>query len=143
MKKHFLKLIVFLVLQCTLVLVAWGDAVGPNIGISDCDTSFLDKEPSLSWANDPFLKKPGFGIKETDPSDFKLEAVIWDNTSPRAIVNGVGLRKGDYFMRKRVSKIGENYIVLEEEDSMVELTLPLRTPASKLESVISIEEVKK
>lgn len=141
-----MKTLSYLGILVLLHIPSWGgiaSSAGPETAISECDTSFLSKDPGLNWAADPFLKKPGFAVKETELDDLKLEAVIWDRESPRAVVNGMGVSRGDRVHGKKVIKIGENYVVLEQEDSLMELTLPLKSNSGGGDPLISIEEVSK
>ena len=110
-----------------------------SAAISECDTSFLDTEPKLSWGGDPFLKKPGYFIKEDNPDEWKLEAVLWDTKSPKAIVNGHSYSVGDSLDKGKIFRIGENYVLVEERDSIRELLIK---PVSSLPSLIQIDEVK-
>lgn len=142
MRSLTLKYILIALVFFSFLRAALAENLNPAIPMSDCDTTYLSKELGLSWENDPFLKKPGFTLREADQDNLKLEAVIWDQNSPRAIVNGIGVKNGDKIQNKQVKKIGENYVVLEEGDSMMELAIPVKT-SSNSESLISIEEVKK
>jgi len=107
--------------------------------ISDVNLSYFSTMPNVGWGRDPFLKTPGFAKVDSkhheDPP--RLEAILFNDKNPTALVNGTVVSTGEYIEGKRVAKIGQNFILLEDFDSTIEVTIP---PSPKIQKVLEIKE---
>ena len=82
--------------------------------------------PELHWAWDPFRRTPGYTvvIKKPNLPTLTLEAVVFDDKNPVAIVNGKPSHLGDRFGDFEIVKIGKNFILVKQGESVTEVTLP-------------------
>lgn len=93
--------------------------------------------PSFAWGQDPFVRVPGFVTVVPEKEDLKLQAVLHSSRDPAAVINGETLSKGDPIERRFVRKIGKNFVLLEENDSLIELALP---PATEIKATLDMKE---
>lgn len=92
--------------------------------IVDVEVSHLKKPLEFEWKADPFLREPGRAfIVDEKAAAFVLETIIFDKTRPLALINKIAVEKGDRIGNRRVKEIGRNYVVLEGEQSLLELVL--------------------
>lgn len=95
----------------------------------DIEVSHLLTHPPLSWSKDPFQKTPGLAAPLPHPTTPKyvLEAVFSDGLEREALIDGRRVRTGDELGADRfVSEIGENYVLLEDGESTLELSIPVQ-----------------
>ena len=92
--------------------------------ISDVDYSFLLTNPKLPWGNDPFRKEPGFVSMPNSGDTFSLSGIVYSKNIPMAVINGKIVKEGDRVSDRRVSLIGDNFVILKKNDSEIELSLP-------------------
>lgn len=83
------------------------------------------KSSKIKIVRDPFSRVP---FKETNVSSpkqdiFSLSGIIWDDVSPKAIVNGKIVREGDSIGGKKVIKIEKDAVVLKDKNKTYRLTL--------------------
>lgn len=93
--------------------------------------------PGFAWGQDPFARVPGFVAVPPEKEDLKLQAVLHSSRDPAAVINGETLSKGDPIDRRYVKKIGKNFVLLEENDSLIELALP---PATEIKATLDMKE---
>ncbi len=92
--------------------------------ISEVDFSFFLTNPKLPWGSDPFLKQPGY-IKQNGPNqDYSLNGIVYSKNIPMAVINGKIVKEGDRVNDRRVSLIGDNFVILKKQDSEIELVMP-------------------
>ena len=128
--KNKILLIVFIFCE---VIANRAVAADPNTfePIADIDLGFLMTNPKLPWGVDPFLKEPGFAQIPSTKENFKLGGIMYEKTSPMAVVNGKTVHEGDVVEDRLIEEIGENYVILKKHNSEIELNFPpLREPAS-------------
>lgn len=89
------------------------------------DDADLKARPQLEWGRSPFSKPPGVTIEPREIIELKLEAILFDEKDPTAIINGKIVKKGSSVSDKGfVSEIGYNYVLVKEGISLRELTIP-------------------
>ncbi|MBU6374524.1 MAG: hypothetical protein KGQ59_00870 [Bdellovibrionales bacterium] len=110
----------------------------PYRGLWDQEHHLLFARPELTWGRDPFLKQPGFALNEFDEPKWELVAVFFDDETSEAIINGKRVRAGDEIQGRVVEEIGQNYVLLSRDDSVLELNLPT---SSQGPGSIRIEEI--
>jgi hypothetical protein len=93
----------------------------------DVDTDYLSREISFSWGADPFQRKPGFVEVESQGAPLALEGIVSEHGENEAVISGMNVVKGDVIGHKTVESIGENYVLLGEGESLLELSLPYVT----------------
>lgn len=92
--------------------------------ISEVDYSFLLTNPKLPWGNDPFQKEPGFVSMPHADEAFNLSGIVYSKNTPMAVINGKVVKEGDKISDRRVSLIGDNFVILKKHESEIELSLP-------------------
>ncbi len=92
--------------------------------ILEVDVHLLDHEVELAWGEDPFLKTPGFAMDQTPKRSLKLTSILYDEQNPLAVINGKGVSAHSIIEDYEVVTIGPNYVVLQSDSSLIELTLP-------------------
>lgn len=108
--------------------------------ISDVDTSALSTLPEIGWSKDPFQRTPGFAKRSELPAEKipRLDAIIYSESNPSAILNGDVMSPGEYIYDRKLLEVGRNYVLLEEDNSIIELTLP---PAKEISTQLEIKEL--
>jgi hypothetical protein len=107
--------------------------------ISDIDPALPKDLPALSWNKDPFQRTPGFSkVTETPEKEPKLNAIIYSVENPSAIINGEVLSPGEYVYNRKLLEVGRNYVLLQADNSIIELTLP---PKKEISTKLEIKEL--
>lgn len=96
----------------------------PEGEVASDHISDLSENPEFVWSMDPFLKLPGYS-NFSDPQEMKLEvqATMPDGEIPMAVVNDEVVHVGDKIGRKTVFRIGKDFVLLKENESIVEATI--------------------
>ncbi|MBF0360357.1 MAG: hypothetical protein HQK49_05060 [Oligoflexia bacterium] len=122
------RLMVWKALTIFFVLITFSAHCTDNQEIEilyDFNSTFLNENIEYKWGSDPFLKNAGYyHNKNKKPPALILNAIIFDEINPLAIINGKLVRKNESFKGRRIREIGENYILLEQDNSIIELQLP-------------------
>lgn len=95
--------------------------------LTDQDYNFFMTNPKIPWGNDPFESEPGYlGGVIDQPENYQLGGIVYSSEDPLAIIDGETVRVGDLVGkgRRKVKKIGKNYVILSNRFSEMELTLP-------------------
>jgi hypothetical protein len=92
--------------------------------ISEVDFSFFLTNPKLPWGSDPFVKQPGYVNMQGPKDEYSLNGIVYSKNVPMAVINGKVVKEGDKVSDRRVTLIGDNFVILKKNDSEIELTLP-------------------
>lgn len=94
----------------------------------DVETQHLASTPPLTWLKDPFRKIPGLAapVEREDEPHLTLEGVVSSGEEQLAIINGKEYHLEDEVGNRLVSEIGENYVLLEDGNSTIELMIPMK-----------------
>lgn len=145
MKKEQKQLIVFIVLICVAGLIFVKvifrakapsgeqkpalpfDAETP-IEIVKVDFFELEEElkknrPQLKWVRNPFQFPPKKEVEKTDVGKLNLTGIIYDETSPVAVINDIIVHEGDEIEGVKVIKIESEEVLLEEDGESYTLKL--------------------
>jgi type II secretory pathway component PulC len=92
--------------------------------ISEVDFSYFLTNPKLPWGQDPFHKQPGFVSMPQAEENLNLSGIVYSKNIPMAVINGKIVKEGDRVNDRKVSLIGDNFVILKKKDSEIELSLP-------------------
>lgn len=125
-----LAVCVSLAFICSPALRAFGTETAPGPvaqrleTVNDPDLSDLLIHPVIPWGADPFRKIPGFAKVAEKQHAYSLGGIVYNQAEPMAIINEEAVTIGDKIGDREVVSIGENYVILKKEDSLLELVLP-------------------
>lgn len=95
--------------------------------LSDVNSAFLkQRKASMQWGRDPFVLparptgEPHQVMNEVD-KPFSLNAIIYNNETGAAIINGRIVRKGDQIEGMEVSELHPDRVLLREGLRILEL----------------------
>ncbi|MBF0299931.1 MAG: hypothetical protein HQK51_14495 [Oligoflexia bacterium] len=93
--------------------------------ISDINDSQMQKDIEYNWGNDPFIKNVGY-FHNLYPINKKyiLSGIVQTGDNLAAIINKVILHKNQYIDDYLIKEIGKNYVLIEKDNSIIELQLP-------------------
>ncbi len=86
--------------------------------------SKLDKESEgVNLKRDPFSMRTIAATKETSSHGIRLSGILWDEDSPRAVINEEILKVGDKISGSTVTSIEKDRVVLSDAKGSFDLKI--------------------
>lgn len=140
--KNFITLILFSTLFMVSALFAQDASVSEEDLFFEFERSFLSNSLFDGGTKDPFRKIPGLAKaskedkvdKGLNVEEFQLDGVMQDGDNSIAIINDQQVFQGQYIDEDHyVTEIGENYVIISNNDKEIDIVLPMAEEPEVLE----------
>lgn len=112
------------VLLLSLLVFDRAHAETPIEQIIYVDEEHFRSPPRILFGGDPFFRKPGSYQELPPQATLELQAVIYNEQSPSAIINKQVITKGQRLTEgPKVVDIGRNFVLIEERGRVRELKM--------------------
>ncbi len=96
--------------------ISQGSAAGDIMAITGRGQRKRVRTKHIGWGRNPFI--PGY-----DPKSLMIEGIVWDDLSPKAIINGNITSVGDHIGPNTIIKIDHSSVTIRSESGDVVLKL--------------------
>ncbi len=101
-------------------------AAAPSVPKARATTPDVSSVMNKPWATDPFYqrrKRQSRTQQRALANTYKLKAIIYNETSPSAFLNGRVVRKGDTINGAKVIRISKRAVTVEENGREITITV--------------------
>jgi hypothetical protein len=95
------------------------DSLKPSARPKPKDLESRMKE--LKWTRDPFIYTPTYAMGTTE--DLKLDGIVWDKKSPKAMIGGVIVGVGERIGEYSIIGITPDSVILTDGENEIKLKL--------------------
>lgn len=99
------------------------DKPAAKLDFFELEEELKKNRPQLKWVRNPFQFPPKKEVEKTDVGKLNLTGIIYDETSPVAVINDIIVHEGDEIEGVKVIKIETEEVLLEEEGESYTLEL--------------------